>query len=173
MGIYFVSSASRARRIKSLTNAGPGREIGEPRFPRFASKPEVFPPKRRSKIGMIRGLSVENINDKTCESRNMIRGSAKGEPNGLPDQDEHSVGAPPSCPVNPFKGTRPAGEASSARGIERHALGGMWFCRLTLAFANEGFRSRFVAALRSARYSTGPAACTLTLPFWEDPGQRS
>jgi hypothetical protein len=66
----------------------PKQEIGEPRFPRFASKSDVFTPTRLSKIGMIRGLSVENINDKTCEFRNMIHGSAKGEANGLPDQDE-------------------------------------------------------------------------------------
>ncbi len=68
---------------------------------RFASKPDVFTPTRRAKIGMIRGLSVENINDKTCEFRNMIRGSAKGKANGLPDQDEASRGSSSKLPVNP------------------------------------------------------------------------
>ena len=68
---------------------------------RFASKPDVFTLTRRSKIGMIRGLSVENINDKTCEFRNMIRGSAKGEANGLPDQDEAFRRSSSKLPVNP------------------------------------------------------------------------
>jgi hypothetical protein len=43
--------------------------------PRFASKQDVSRP--LSKIGVIRGLSIENINDRTCEFRNMIRGSAR------------------------------------------------------------------------------------------------
>jgi hypothetical protein len=50
---------------------------------------------------MIRGLSIENINDKTCEFRNMIRGSAKGEENGLPDQDEAFRRSSSKLPVNP------------------------------------------------------------------------
>ena len=123
MGIYFVRSASRARRIKLLTNCrAPGREIGKPRFPRFAPKPDVFPPKRRSKLGMIiRGLSVENINDKTFELRSVIRDSAKGEANGSPDQDEAFRGSSSTLPVIPVRGSQPVGEAFSASGIERHA----------------------------------------------------
>ncbi|HTU45059.1 MAG TPA: hypothetical protein VMF91_08355 [Bryobacteraceae bacterium] len=50
---------------------------------------------------MIRDLSVENINDRTCEFRNMIRRSSKGEANGLPDQDEAFRESPSKLLVNP------------------------------------------------------------------------
>jgi len=44
---------------------------------------------------------VENINDRTCEFRNMIRRSSKGEANGLPDQDEAFRESPSKLLVNP------------------------------------------------------------------------
>ena len=54
---------------------------------------------------------------------------------GFPSKTRHSVGSPPSCPVNPFE----AG-FFFAKDFDRHALGGKWFCWLTLAFTNEDFR---------------------------------
>ena len=52
---------SRARSFESLTNcrAPPGKEIGEPDFQRFASKPDVFTPTRRAKIGNEGSLSIQ------------------------------------------------------------------------------------------------------------------
>lgn len=87
----------------TLELQGPQAErSASPDFLRFASKPDVFTPTRRPKKGHGAGLCVENINDKTCEFRNMIRGSAKGEANGLPDQDEAFRRSSSKLPVNPF-----------------------------------------------------------------------
>ena len=66
--------------MKSLTNCrAPKQKIGDPDPLRFASKPDVFTRALQDRHDT--GLSVENINDRTREFRNIIRGSARGEAN--------------------------------------------------------------------------------------------
>ena len=104
-------SASRARRLKSLTNCrAPKQKDRRPRFPmiRFQARRLTRALKDRHDTGLLRGLSVENINDTTCEFMN------------IPDQ---SVRVPPSCPCIPFRNSRPTEEAHFAKDI--HAFGNM------------------------------------------------
>lgn len=51
-------------------------EIGEPHHLRLASTSDLFTPSGRTKIGVIWDLSVNRIDDKTCEFTNTVHSSA-------------------------------------------------------------------------------------------------
>jgi len=75
-------------------------------------------------MGLMRDLSVEKINDKTCEFRSRIRGSARA--NGLPHQNEAFHGSSSKqAPREPLLEAHDRQERLLfPEGIERHALEG-------------------------------------------------
>jgi hypothetical protein len=73
---------------------------------------------------MIRDLSVEKINDKTCEFKNMIRGSAKGKRMDFLSKTRHSWELLQAAREPLLEAHNSQERLLFAKGIERHAFGG-------------------------------------------------